>query len=98
MMCVSGREKKIFTLRLPLVVKALWQIVHLNGLSPVCVRICICKADEDEKFLLQTWHKCFGKPANTPHAHFNSLRAVKCSLAHILYTTKSEKKILVRVI
>jgi hypothetical protein len=27
--------------------------------------MCICSADEDKKFLLQTWHKSFGKPANT---------------------------------
>ena len=25
--------------------------------------MCICKADDEEKFLLQTWHKCFGTPA-----------------------------------
>lgn len=40
-------------------VKAFWQTLHRNGLSPVCVRIWICKAELDEKFLLHTWHKCF---------------------------------------
>jgi hypothetical protein len=63
--CVTTMNRKIVTLRLPLVVNAFWQIVHLKGLSPVWVRMCICSADEDEKFLLQTWHKCFGMPANT---------------------------------
>jgi hypothetical protein len=63
--CVSSLKRKIFTLRLPLVVNAFWQIVHLKGLFPVWVRMCMCSADEDEKFLLQTWHKSFAKPANT---------------------------------
>ncbi len=42
------------TLRLPLVVKALWQMVHLKGFSPVWVRLWICRAEELEKGLLQT--------------------------------------------
>jgi hypothetical protein len=63
--CVISLNRKICTLRLPFVVNTFWQIVHLKGLSAVWVCMCICSADEDEKFLLQTWHKSFGKPANT---------------------------------
>lgn len=47
------------TLRFPLVVKAFWQTAHRKGLSPVCVRMWICKADDDEKFLRQTPQRCF---------------------------------------
>lgn len=46
------------TLRLPFVVKAFWQTAHRKGLSPVCVRMWICSADDDEKFLRHTPHKC----------------------------------------
>lgn len=54
------------TLRLPLVVKAFWQTWHGNGLSPVWVLIWIWSAEDEEKFLLQIWHKCLlGTPANT---------------------------------
>jgi hypothetical protein len=49
-----------------LVVKAFWQMVHWKGLSPVCVLMWIWSAEDEEKFLLQTWHKCLlGMPANT---------------------------------
>ena len=47
------------TLRLPLVVKAFPQIVHLNGLSPVCVLMCICSADADENGFWHIRHMCF---------------------------------------
>lgn len=47
------------TLRFPLVVNAFWHTAHRNGLSPVCVRICICSADDDEKFLRHTPQRCF---------------------------------------
>lgn len=31
---------------------------HLYGFSPVCVRLCICKAEADEKFFEQTLQTC----------------------------------------
>lgn len=48
----------VSTLRFPLVVKAFPQTEHLKGLSPVCVRMWICRADPEEKFFLHTWHRC----------------------------------------
>lgn len=49
------------TFKLPLVVNAFRHTVHRNGLSPVCVRMCIWSADDDEKFLWHTLHKCLGE-------------------------------------
>ena len=46
------------TFKFPLVVKAFPHTEHLKGRSPVWVRMWICRADPDEKFFLQTWHKC----------------------------------------
>lgn len=46
------------TFRFPLVVKALPQMLHAKGFSPVWVRSCICKALADEKFLPQVLHMC----------------------------------------
>lgn len=53
---------QFLTLRFPFVVNAFKHTVQRKGLSPVCVRMWICNAEEDEKFLLHTWHKCFGEP------------------------------------
>lgn len=39
-------------------VKAFWQTAQRKGLSPVCVRIWICRAEDEEKFFRQTPHKC----------------------------------------
>ena len=45
-------------MRFPLVVKALPHTVHRKGLSPVCVRLWICKAEPELKFFLQTGQMC----------------------------------------
>lgn len=46
------------TFRFPFVVKALPQMEHTNGFSPVCVRSWICRALADEKFFPQTLQLC----------------------------------------
>lgn len=51
------RQRRL-TFRLPLVVKALPQMLQANGFSPVWVRSWICRALADEKFLPQTLHMC----------------------------------------
>jgi len=37
--------------------------VHRKGLSPVWVLMWICSAEDEEKFLLHTLHKCLGEPS-----------------------------------
>lgn len=68
---IRGRDGTLRTFKLPLVVKAFWHTVQRNGLSPVWVRMCICSAELDEKFLLHTWHKCLlaCKPGKHTHDH-----------------------------
>lgn len=74
------------TLRFPLVVNAFKQTVQRNGLSPVCVRMWICRADEDEKFLLHTRQRCFGEPGKVQqsvnHCRINFLYLASCNCFH----------------
>lgn len=49
---------KLLTLRFPFVVKALPQMVHANGFSPVWVRSWIWRALAEEKFLPQVVQIC----------------------------------------
>lgn len=55
---LASFSRFVLTLRFPLVVNAFWQTAHRKGLSPVCVRIWICRADDEEKFLRQTPQRC----------------------------------------